>query len=116
MSSPSLPIVPQWLKPAFGVKRALAMVGKELVERNFGFDSQKSMNCGMLTAARCREAPPPRRTTTRQQAAGSVRFSLLQIDVAVEEPETSENVSGSPTQSFEIHNFDWRRTQLFAVI
>ena len=39
-------------------------------------------------------------------------FSLLQIDVEVEEPETSEN----PTQSFEIHNIVWRRTQLWAVI
>ena len=39
-------------------------------------------------------------------------FSLLQIDVDVEEPETSEN----PTQSFEIHNIVWRRTQLLAVI
>ena len=34
------------------------------------------------------------------------RFSLLQIDVEVEEPETSEN----PTQSFEIHNIVWRHT------
>ena len=33
-------------------------------------------------------------------------FSLLQIDVDVEEPETSEN----PTQSFEINNIVWRRT------
>ena len=40
------------------------------------------------------------------------RFSLLQIDVEVEEPETSEN----PTQSFVIHNFFWRRTQLLALI
>ena len=35
-------------------------------------------------------------------------FSLLQIDVDVEEPETSEN----PTKSFVIHNIVWRRTQL----
>ena len=39
-------------------------------------------------------------------------FSLLQIDVEVEEPETSEN----PTQSYEIHNIDWRLKQLLAVI
>ena len=39
-------------------------------------------------------------------------FSLLQIDVDVEEPETSEN----PTQSFEIDNIVWRCTQLLAVI
>ena len=43
---------------------------------------------------------------------GSVRFSLLQIDVEVEEPETLEN----PTQSFVIHNIAWRLTQLLAVI
>ena len=35
-------------------------------------------------------------------------FSLLQIDVEVGEPDTSEN----PTQSLEIHNIVWRRTQL----
>ena len=40
------------------------------------------------------------------------RFSLLQTDVEVEEPETSEN----PTQSFEVHNIVWRRTQILAVI
>ena len=39
-------------------------------------------------------------------------FSLLQIDVEMEEPETSEN----PTQSFEIHNIFWRLTQVLAVI
>jgi hypothetical protein len=56
-------------------------------------------------------------TTARQRAAGSgqpaadngQRFSLLQIDVEVEEPETSEN-------PFVIHNIVWRRTQLLAVI
>ena len=78
-------------------------------ERNFGFDSLKYMNCDMLPAARCREAPPP---GSGQLAAGSMRFSLLQIDVEVEEPETSEN----PTQSFEIYNIIWRRTQLLVVI
>ena len=89
------------------------MVEKELGERNFGFDSLKYMNCDMLPAAGFREAPPPRSTTTRQRTAGSsARFSLLQIDVEVEEPETSEN----PTKSFVIHNIVWRRTQLLAVI
>ena len=38
--------------------------------------------------------------------------SLHQIDVDVEEPETSQN----PTQSFEIHNIVWRPLQLLAVI
>ena len=40
------------------------------------------------------------------------RFDLLQIDVEVVEPETTEN----PTQSFVIHNNVWRRTQILAVI
>ena len=84
-----------------------AMVEKELGERNFGFDSLKYMKCDMLPAAGCRQSPPP-----RSAAAGSARFSLLQIDVEVEEPETSEN----PTQSFEIHNIIRRHTQLLAVI
>ena len=39
------------------------------------------------------------------------RFSLLQIDEEVEEPEKSEN----PTQSFKIHNIVWGRTQLLAI-
>ena len=39
-------------------------------------------------------------------------FSLPQIDVDLEEPETLEN----PAQSFEIHNFFWRRTQLLVVV
>ena len=38
--------------------------------------------------------------------------SVLQIDVEVEEPETSENL----TQSFEIHNIIQRRTQLLGMI
>ena len=38
--------------------------------------------------------------------------SVLQIDVKVEGPETSEN----PTQLFEIHYIFQRRTQLLAVI
>ena len=40
------------------------------------------------------------------------RPRLLQIDVEVEEPETSEN----PTKSFVIHYIVWTRTQLLAVI
>ena len=67
-------------------------------------------------AAGCHEALPPGSgqpaAGSRQLAAGSARFSLLQIDVKVEEPETSEN----PTKSFVIHNIVWRRTQLLAVI
>ena len=47
-----------------------------------------------------------------QPAAGSAWFSLLQIDMEVEEPETSEN----PRQSLVFHNIVWRRTQLLAVI
>ena len=39
-------------------------------------------------------------------------FSLLQIDLDVEEPETSEN----PTRSYDIQNIVWRLTQLLAVI
>ncbi|CAL8378930.1 unnamed protein product [Boreogadus saida] len=79
-----------------------AMVEKELGEKNFGFDSLKYMNCDILPAAGSHEAPPPPRTTARQRAAVSRQqaFSLLQIDVEVEEPETSEN----PTKSFVIHN------------
>ena len=104
----------------------IVAVEKELGERNFCFDSLKYMNCDMLPAARCCEAPPPRSTTalqraagseqpaagSEQPAAGSAQFSLLQIDVEVEEPETLEN----PKQSFVIHNIVWRRTQLLAVI
>ena len=81
-------------------------------ERNFGFDSLKYMNCDMPPVAarhHRREAPPP---SSRQPASGSAWFSLLQIDVKVEEPETSQN----PTKSFVIHNIVWRCTQLFAVI
>ena len=47
-----------------------------------------------------------------QPAAGSARFSRLQVDVKVEEPETSEK----PTKSFVIQNIAWRRTQLLAGI
>ena len=88
------------------------MVEKELGERNFGFDSLKYMNCDMPPVAarhHRREAPPP---GSGQPAAGSAWFSLLQIDVKVEEPETSQN----PTKSVVIHNIVWRCTQLSAVI
>ncbi|CAL8404503.1 unnamed protein product [Boreogadus saida] len=71
------------------------MVEKELGERNFGFDFLKYMNCDMPPVAarhHRREAPPP---GSGQPAAGSEWFGLLQIDVKVEEPETSEN----PTKS-----------------
>ena len=88
------------------------MVEKELGEINFGFDSLKYMNCDMPPVAarhHRRKAPPP---GSGQPAAGSAQFSLLQIDVKLEEPETSQN----PTKSFVIHNIVWRRTQLLAVI
>ena len=51
-------------------------------ERNFGFDSLKYMNCEMppVTARHHpREAPP---SGSGQPIAGSVRFSLLQIDLS----------------------------------
>ena len=65
------------------------MVEKELGERNFGFDSLKYMNCDMPPVAarhHRREAPPP---GSGQPAAGSARFSLLQVDVknVVAEPD-----------------------------
>ena len=75
--------------------------------------------CPPPTAARHHhhEAPPPGSghpaagsgqpaAGSGQPAAGSARFSLLPINVEVEEPETSEN----QTQSFVIHNIVWRRT------
>ena len=76
-------------------------------ERNFGFDSLKYMHCDMdekgIVALDCLPPEPhcplPRGTTAAKHhrpAAGSGRFSLLQIDVGVEEPETLEN----PMQSF----------------
>ena len=77
------------------------MVEKELGERIFGFDSLKYMNCDMLPVA----------AKHHRSAAGSAWFSLLQIDVKVEEPETSQN----PTKSLVIHNIVWRITQLLAV-
>ncbi|CAL8380147.1 unnamed protein product [Boreogadus saida] len=78
------------------------MVEKEFGERNFGFDSLKYMNRDMeekgIVAHDCLPLEPPCR-----EAPSTA--SLLQIDVEVEEPETSEN----QTQSFEIHNIVWRR-------
>ncbi|CAL8339286.1 unnamed protein product [Boreogadus saida] len=74
------------------------MVEKELGERNFGFDSLKYMNCDMPPVAMRHHRPAA--GSRRQAACGSVDFSLLHIDVDVEEPGTSEN----PTRSFEIHN------------
>jgi hypothetical protein len=54
------------------------MVEKELGERNFGFDSMKYMNCDLLAATGCREAPPPRSINARQRAArGSVFYRLM---------------------------------------
>ena len=107
-------------------------------ERNFGFDSLKYMNHDMeekgIVARECLPLEPrfplPRdhrlgaAVSTQQRGSGGRQprstipfssilwFSLLQIDVDVEELQTSPN----PTQSFEIHNIVWRRTQLLAVI
>ena len=79
----------------------------------------------LLPVARCRGGGPsaagseaPEGDNHGQQPRSTIpfssmsRFSLLQIDVEEEEPETPEN----PTQSFEIHNIVWRCTQLLALI
>ena len=102
------------------------MVEKEFGERNFGLDSLKNMNHDMkekgivgreclpleprfpLPRDRCRgtyasalqEAEVPKRCPATIPFSSMSRFRLLQIDVDVEEPGTSEN----PTRSFEIHN------------
>ena len=97
------------------------MVQKELGERNFGFDSLKNMNhdmgekgimaanvsrlspasrCRGTTASALQEAEVPKRCPATIPFSSMSRFSLLQIDVDVEEPGKSEN----PTRSFEIHN------------
>ena len=77
--------------------------------------------CQGTTASALQEAVEPKRlrwetTVVNKRAtipySSMSWFSLLQIDVDVEEPETSEN----PTRSFEIHNIVWRRTHLWAVI
>ena len=84
--------------------------------RNFGFDSLKNMNHDMeekgIVGGECfqletrgAEGPPPEAEVPKRCPAtfpfsSLSRFSLLHIDVDVEEPGTSEN----PTRSFEIHN------------
>ena len=95
------------------------MVEKELGERNFGFESLKYMNRDMegkgIVARDC-PLPEPRCPLPRRRCLGSGQqgsggrqsratipfsmshFSLLQIVLEVEEPETSKN----PTQSFEM--------------
>ena len=64
------------------------MVEEESGERNFGFDSLKYRNCDRevkgIIASRHWAAG------SGQRAAGSGRFSLLQIDVEVEEPAVGE--------------------------
>ena len=108
-----------------------AKVEKELGERNFGFEVHEPRHGGekdccprlspagaplprrwCLGAARChgRAAKGDNRGATNPFSSMS-RFSLLQIDEEVEEPEKSEN----PTQSFKIHNIVWGRTQLLAI-
>ncbi|CAL8370794.1 unnamed protein product [Boreogadus saida] len=79
--------------------------------RNFGFDSLKNTNHDMeekgIVGGECLplEGPPPEAEVPKRCPAtipfsSLSRFSLLHIDVDVEEPATSEN----PTRSFEIHN------------
>ncbi|CAL8348826.1 unnamed protein product [Boreogadus saida] len=105
-----------------------AMVENELGGRNFGFDSLKKMNhdmeengivgrkclplepriplprdsCRGTTASALQEAQGPKRCPATIPFSSMSRFSLLQLDVDVEEPGTSEN----PTRSFKIHNID----------
>ena len=78
------------------------MVEKELGERNFGL-TRWSRRHELRHAARHHRPA----AGSGQPAAGSAQFSRLQVDVKVEEPETSQN----PTKSFVIHNIVWRRTQ-----
>ena len=68
--------------------------------------------CRGTTASALQEVEVPKRCPATIPFSSMSRFSLLQIDVDVEEPETSEN----PTRSFEIHNIVWRLIQLLAVI
>ncbi|CAL8339956.1 unnamed protein product [Boreogadus saida] len=67
------------------------MVEKELGERNFGFDSLKYMNCDMppVAARHHRPAAGSRQQAacgsvdfSGQPAAGSARFSRLQVDIS----------------------------------
>ncbi|CAL8351810.1 unnamed protein product [Boreogadus saida] len=56
---------------------------KELGERNFGFDYLKYMNCDMLPATGCHEAPRPQSTTApkhHRPAAGSRQQSNFGFD------------------------------------
>ena len=116
-----------------------AMVEKELVERNFGFDSLKYVNRDMeekgIIARDCLPPEPaaccplprqlgaahcgaPAGDNRGQQSRATIpfnsmsQFSLLQTVVEVEEQQTSED----PMQSFEIQNIVWKCTQLLAVI
>ncbi|CAL8354812.1 unnamed protein product [Boreogadus saida] len=63
-----------------------------------------------ISAARCRgsenEGSSGKQSWATIPFSSMSGFSLLQIDVEVEEPETSEN----PTRSFGIHNIVWRHT------
>ncbi|CAL8395519.1 unnamed protein product [Boreogadus saida] len=88
------------------------MVENELGERNFSFDSLKNMNhdmeekgiivsslspasrCRGTTASALQEAQGPKRCPATIPFSSMSRFSLLQIDVDVEEPGTSENPTG----------------------
>jgi hypothetical protein len=95
MSSPSLTMVPQWLKLAFGVKRALG-VQQEAGLRGLSLASR----CRGTNASALQEAEVPKRCPATILFSSMSRFSLLQINVDVEEPGTLEN----PTRLFEIHN------------
>ena len=96
------------------------MVENELGERNFGFDSLKNMNhdmeekgivgseclpleprfalprdrCRGTTASALQEAEVPQCCPATIPFSSLSRFSLLHIDVDVEEPGTSENQRG----------------------
>ena len=99
-----------------------AMAEKELGERNFGFDSLKSrLNLYMeekgIVAHDCLPSEPRCRAATVMEArgGGAMRrwFSGAGAQAAGHQRETiPENL----TQSFEIHNIIWWRTQLFVVI
>ncbi|CAL8336095.1 unnamed protein product [Boreogadus saida] len=92
------------------------MVEKELGERIFGFDSLKNMNHDMeekgIVARDCLPLEPrcPRPRQWFLSAAGCwlpaaeavVPRHLLQIDVELKEPETSENL----TESFAIYDME----------
>ncbi|CAL8349643.1 unnamed protein product [Boreogadus saida] len=56
--------------------------------------------CRGTTASALQETEVPKRCLATIPFSSLLRFSLLHIDVDVEEPGTSEN----PTRSFEIHN------------